>query len=406
MINTILKNNICNRFVICCFFACLLAGSLTACHKRELLLLKRKKNLISIHTVTKSAPTTTLYYSGTISPLSKTPVISPIEGTVNEVHFDYGAMVEKQQLLFTIKSTGQKSDFQDALTNYLKEKQDLNNSKTKMQTTLALYKDGLVSKDERDDAKNTYFTNQLSFIQAQKTLDRTLKLYGLEDLSSLSLDDFEAVKKALALEQEIGGVKIYSPTDGLALFGKGSGGDNSDDGGDGGGNKIQAGSQIKQGQVLLYIGDVSGLSAQIKINEININNIHVSQKAIITGDSFPNIKLSGYIKSVDTQATIEGDQPIFHALVIVPKITLEQEKIIKMGMSAKVSITLKGESQILIPIDAVSYKNGESTVQVIDPDSGKTNTVTVETGQTTEDSIVITSGLKPGDKIAIPHSIQ
>ena len=72
-------------------------------------------------------------------------------------------------------------------------------------------------------------------------------------------------------------------------------------------------------------------------------------------------------------------------------------------MNADVSITIRHKAQIQIPLNAVARKNGITTVKVKDKTSGQIKDVTVTTGQTTQDSVVITSGLKSGDQVVIPN---
>ena len=71
------------------------------------------------------------------------------------------------------------------------------------------------------------------------------------------------------------------------------------------------------------------------------------------------------------------------------------------GSSAKVEIDIEGPSEIIIPITAVKEKNGMAYVQVKDEKSGKVQERLVKTGQTTENSVVIASNLKAGEKVVL-----
>ena len=160
---------------------------------------------------------------------------------------------------------------------------------------------------------------------------------------------------------------------------------------------------VKDGQTLLNINSSRGISFDIKINEINVNQLHVGQPAIITSVAFPNIKLQGYIKSIDSQASSIGNLPSFSAAIIVPSLTTSQEKIIRIGMSAKISITTTRKAKILVPLYAISDENGKKSVKLLDPKTGKIKKALVETGETTLSDVEITSGLKAGDQVVLPN---
>lgn len=366
-------------------------GLLFGCSHKE----KKTQPSSTIITVTKKPVTKTLYFSGTIQPLQRIPVMSPVEGVVYKKFFTYGHKVNKGDLLFEIKSYKQESDYQAALSKYLQAKQKLSQSKEKLEDSTTLFNQGLIPKNEYESDKNTYFLDQLSFIQAQAELNMSLKYHQVSNISELSISDIEAVSKALELGKKAETIRVYAPHAGIALFTKSADGDSS--------KRIGTGSRIRQSQVLLYIGSMEGVSSSIQVNEVNVNQLHVMQKAIVTSTVVPNLELNGYVSSIDAQAASDNNLPVFNATVVVPTIGAEQQKLLHVGMSAKVSITISLAEQILIPIRAVLQENGNNVVKVLDPKTGNTKSVIVDTGQTTINSIVINSGLNPGDKIVVPN---
>ena len=168
------------------------------------------------------------------------------------------------------------------------------------------------------------------------------------------------------------------------------------------------GTEIKAGQLLLSIGDLSGFSTQVKVNEVNIVNMKPGMGATITGDAFPGIILHGKVSSVASQANPDssggggggGVSSMYNVDVRVPNVPSKLSKTIRVGMTSKVEIDIEFPSQISLPIKAVFQKNGQSMVTVIDS-QGKNNDVPVETGLTTPTDVVVTKGIKPGDKVVI-----
>jgi HlyD family secretion protein len=365
---------------------------LTACQREQ-----KHKQGYSVITITEKSTTNILYYQGTMAPIATTPVSSPTDGVVDKMLYSYGSHIEKGQVLYSIKPTDQKSDFASGLTDYLKAKQDFDTNNEKLQSSNELYKRGLISRDDYEQTQNAFYVSRLSFMQAQDAFDKVLQLHDiqLQNLGSLKLGDIDAIKAAIAKQKGSEGIKVISPDFGIALFPKESGGNDSD--------RVQVGTQVKQGQVLVNLGDMNGIAIKIQINELDINNIQVNQKAEISSDVLPNFRVEAYVKNVDSQATSSGNLPMFSAVVIGTNLTAEQQKLVKVGMSAKVAIMLQGKPQISVPINAVFRQNSQYVVKVVNKTTGKFSFVPVITGQTTPTSVVIIAGLQAGDQIVVPN---
>jgi len=333
---------------------------------------------------------TTLYFSGVINSHKKFAVTSPVEGVITKKFFDFGQDINKGDKLFIIKSLKQQADYQEAMVNYLKAKQTLENSGAKYKSSEKLLDNGLISTDEHTATKNTYLLDRLAFVQAQAKVITIIGGNGrLKDIDKLTLENIGDISAKLKLKEKAQNIMTIAPIGGIALI-------NTE-----GDKKIDLGSDVKTDQVLLYLGSKDQLSTNINISEINVNQLHVGQPAIISGDAFPS-QLKGYIEKLAAQATTSGGQPTFSAQVLVPQLTPQQAKNIKIGMSVKVAIPIIKKTQIMIPIVAINPD--DQTVQVVNPTTNQITKVKVETGETTFDDIIITSGLKEGDHILVPNS--
>ena len=347
------------------------------------------KNKIKTITIKRRNAKTTLYFSGIINPYKKFAVISPVAGVITEKFFEFGQNIDKGDRLFVIKSTQQQTDYQDAMITFLKAKQSLRDNETKYKNDEKLWKDDLISTEEYTSSKNTYLLDRLAYVQAKSKLLTVTGGNGrLKDIDKLTLDNIDDVSSKLELRKKSKNVFIIAPTHGIALIDEDK--------------KVGIGSDVKVDQVLLYLGLKDKLATNIKISEINVNQLHAGQEAIITGDAFPETKLKGYIKSLASQASTTEGQPAFSAQIVIPRLTKKQATEIKMGMSVKAAIPVIKKSQIIIPIDAINAD--DQTVQVLDPITKKINTVRIETSETTLDGIIVTSGLKEGDQVVVPNS--
>ncbi len=346
--------------------------------------------------------TTNLFFSGTIASLHTHNVTTPIAGTIAKVGFEYGQQVNLHQFLVEINSSESEKAYREALTTYLKAKDTYINSRSKLISQKQLYKDGLIARNDYQSAYSEFENNQLAYRQAIYTLKSNIakvtpqkteqqKLY--HSLTNLALGD-KKVDQALSLQ--LSNITLYAKNAGVALFPQKS----SDDANN---NNISVGSVVKAGQVVASIGDLTGLSMAINVNEMSINKIKLGQKAIITGAAFPNLHLQGYVASIgiEAQNDNDGSLPTFPVKIIVPKLTTAMRHIIHIGMSAQVKLLLSNPKQIMVAINAVQQTNHGNYITVMR--NGSKKTIAVTTGLTTQTQVAITSGLQPGDNIVLPH---
>jgi len=351
-----------------------------------------------VMTVTLQPLTTNLLYAGTVQPLKAIVVTTPAEGVVEDMAFHYGDVVKAQQPLFIITSGKFQTDYKNALMQYVKAKTDFINNESLFKEGEFLHKNQLISDDDYKGKKTNYFTAQLGLIQAKDVLTTMMKQLDIKgfNFEELTVTDIDKISSLLHQQEGSQKIHIVSPAAGIVLLAAKEDSDLS--------VKISKGSQVKQGDMLAMIGDVSGLSIHISVNEFNINQLKVGQKVKVTGTAFSQFVLEGQIAGIDRQAQVaQGGVPVFAVEIVVPKLTPAQQAVIHVGMSAKVQIDIAGPPVVSIPFAAVYAKNNMPYVRMQDRNSHKIIEVSVKTGQTTEDTVVIESPLKAGDKIVVPH---
>lgn len=358
----------------------------------------QQNNPSSEHTITiePRVATNSLYYSGTIQPLRTLVVTSPADGVVVDMPFQYGEAIKNSQLLFMISSAKFLTDYKTALMQYVKAKSDFNNGQTQLSEAEFLHKNQLISDDDFKMKQANFYGNQLALLQAKDALENLQQQLNIKDvdLNKLSIADIDKIKQAMHLQMSAQSLRITAPAQGIILAPAKNDDENK---------KVLKGDTVKQGDVLATIGDLSGLSVNIKVNELVINQLKLGQKVKVTGIAFPDETLNGFIKRVDRQGeATNGGLPTFTVEVIVPKLTAAQQQMIHVGMSAKVQIDISEDSQIMVPIAAVNEKAGQSFVRVLDQ-ANQIKSVAVKTGKTTQDSVTILTGLNSGDKIVIPN---
>lgn len=347
-------------------------------------------------TVTSQSLSTSFFYTGVVQPLKTVVVTSPTEGVIEEMMFHYGDKVDAKQSLFTIFSDKFQTDYKNALMQYIKAKTEFNNSRSQLTEAEFLHKNELISDDDFKSKQTNFYTAQLTLVQAEDALATMLKQLDVKgfNLYALTIQDIDKITQALHVHDNSQKIKIVSPTAGVALLPM------KQDSIDGQTKKLSKGEQVKQGDVLAMIGDVSGLTIHINVNEFNVNQLKIGQKVKVTGTAFSQFILEGKIAGIDRQGQAnQGGVPVFPVEIIVPTLTAEQQSIIHMGMSAKVEIKIESDPVVTVPIAAVFEKNGLTHVKV--RKDKKTIALPVKTGQTTANAVVIESNLKAGDKVVV-----
>lgn len=375
------------KFIIVVF----LIAAISACSKSS------NKPETQTMTVAPEASTNALYFSGIIQPLKTRVITSPVDGAVSEISFQYGETVKANQLLFKISSAKFLSDYKAALLQYIKAKSDFNASQTQLKESEFLHKNELISDDDFKMKQSNFYASRLALVQAKDSLENLLQQLDIKniDLYNLSIADIDKITQAMNLQMTTDNLRIVAPVEGVVLAAT-KGEDDS--------KKTIKGDSIKQGDVLAMIGDLSGITVRVKVNELTVNQLRVGQKIKLTGIAFPEEVLEGKVTRVDRQGELSGGGlPMFSVEVTVPKLTQKQQQVIHVGMSAKVEIDINENPQIRIPINALTEKNGEAFVKVINEKSGKPEMIAVKTGKTTLDSVAILSGLKEGQQLVVPN---
>lgn len=336
-----------------------------------------------------------LYYSGTIKPLEQELVISPASGIISKMSFHYGDFVKKGDVLFTLHSPELETEFREAISNYLRVKQSFLTSKKSMTGTEMLFKEKIISEQEYLSEQNQYRNNLLSYIEATTKLEQFLVNLPAYQQKIINLSNFDLEEAEKILQEKLEDLTIYAPTSGIILFPEEKTSD--------GMKELQVGSLFKKNDVLLEIGNLSGISISANVSENDINHLKPGVSVLITFSSESELELRGAIISIAKQAknTENTGFSTFPVVIHVPKITDDQLQKIRVGMNAKLDILIEEGASIKIPIEAVYQKDNRNWVKKINPSNGKIQEVEVETGPTTQYEVTILKGIKQGDKVLL-----
>jgi multidrug efflux pump subunit AcrA (membrane-fusion protein) len=331
-----------------------------------------------------------LHFTGTIQPLHESSITSPMDAVVESMNFHYGQFVKKGDVILTLDSNDLQKQFNETLTDYLKAKDSYSIAKAKFAGTQDLWDSGLLSKNNYLSEKSNMDTVRVTLMQSTHKLTEMMEKVGEhnpKNMSDLSLADFDKIKNILASKHNL--IRIKAPNEGILLYPPKAGEDKA--------ARITVGSSVKSGQVIGLIGDLSGVSIEIEVPEIDISQIHNGMQAHIDGVAFGKHPLKGTLVAVNAQASnTSNGLPFFTAVVEVKALTAEQQKWIKVGMSASIELAIDSSNQLLIPIVAIKREKGQSIVALQNA-KGNPEKRVITTGPAQADSVVVESGLKEGD---------
>jgi HlyD family secretion protein len=163
---------------------------------------------------------------------------------------------------------------------------------------------------------------------------------------------------------------------------------------------------VQEGAALFCVQSRDALKIEVDIDELDIANIQLHEKAAVKLDALPERVFEGEIIKINPIGAAKNDVTDFTVTLSLP----EAEGMM-IGMSADVTIiSQKAKDVLIIPIEAIQIINGEKYV-VLESDLGAEQdavvaTHKVTTGITDGVNIEITSGLKEGDMVAVPQVKQ
>lgn len=132
----------------------------------------------------------------------------------------------------------------------------------------------------------------------------------------------------------------------------------------------------------------------LSVDETDLQNIKVGQKANITVNAFPDAKYTGTVTSIAATGTYDNGSSKFQVAIKLDKLDN-----VKIGMSAAVEIVVKSVTgAVAVPIEAVKGSGENASVMLVNSD-GTVSPTSVELGLANDAYVQIVSGLSEGDTI-------
>ena len=167
------------------------------------------------------------------------------------------------------------------------------------------------------------------------------------------------------------------------------------------GDKLDSQTMSKE---MAVIYDMSSLECELAVDELDIKNVKIGQKVIITSDAVEGRRYNGEVSNISVNGTTSGGVTTYPVTIIITD--FDEDLLPGMNIDVEV-ITSESKGVLAVPVAAVNrgdivYVKGEKKGEKDSAPEGFYS-VKVETGVYNDQYIEIKSGLSEGDIVYIPQ---
>ena len=324
-----------------------------------------KEEKVALKTLQNSVTAT-----GTIEAVTSVTVGTQVSGIVNKLYVDYNSQVKKGQVIAELDKTNLLSELNTAKANLASAQSSLNYQAANMERYKTLYKKGLVSADEYENALLTYRQAKEQVASSKENVQRA--------------------------QTNLGYATITSPIDGTVIS-----------------KSVEEGQTVAASfntpELFTIAKDLTNMQVVANVDEADIGGVKEGNRVTFTVDAYPDDTFEGTVKQVRLEATTTNNVVTYEVIISAPNADLK----LKPGLTANVTIYTQERSGILaVANKALRFTPTKETVgkdmKIVDCKgknkvwtlNGKTLTAhPVTIGQTDGINTEITKGLKQGDKI-------
>lgn len=269
-------------------------------------------------------------YTGNIEPFVKNNISSSVAQRIEKIYVEVGTYVKKGQLLVQMENI-----------NYANARIQLENIKTDLARTEALYKAGGISQQQYEQLKT-----QVKIAE--------------ENISNLDRN-----------------TKLLSPINGVVTARNFDNGD------------------LAVGQPILTVMQLQPVKIMVAVSEEFYPVVKNGTPVEITLDVYNGKKYSGKVSLV--YPTIDPATRTFQTQVSIPNQSME----IRPGMFARAKVELGAKKRVVVPDKAVIKQQGTNDKYIFVLDGDTVNYVKIELGRRVGTNYEILSGVEAGQKVVV-----
>lgn len=229
---------------------------------------------------------------------------------------------------------------------------------------------------------------EISLKQAREQIENKAKVHA-EDLRQKMLSIDESRERLQEGYETLKQLYVVAPSQGLAIINLNRSTE----------SKYQVTDQCWAGTPLINLPDLSKMKVKLKINEVDISKVRKDMEAQIRPDAYSDSVFTGHVISIANLAVNKernSTVKVFPVEVLVDR----ADKNLLPGLTVSCRIIVdRIEDVDYVPIEAVHVEGDHS--YVYRHTSSGYEQVMVETGTSNTNYIIINSGLRKGDRVAL-----
>src|SRR6202023_1409286 len=310
--------------------------------------------------------------SGEIKPKTYVNIGANAFGKITRLYVKEGDRVKKGQLLAQLENVQSSADVNateaslqavetDALAadaalktsqaDLLRAQADYDRNKQDWERAQSLFKDGLIARSDFDSRRNAWATADAGLVQAQA---RVAQAKAQKDSADRHITQGRANLTRVA--DVLKKTSYNAPYDGVVTNLPVREGET-----------VVMGIQNAPGSTLMTIADMSVITAEVKVDETDIVNVHLGQPAEVTIDAIPKKVFHGTVSEIgdnaivrstgvatSQQATASEEAKDFKVVVTVNDPPMD----LRPGLSTTAKITTATRSSaVAVPIQALTVRS-------------------------------------------------
>ncbi len=313
--------------------------------------------------------------SGTVTPDVEVIVKSKAGGEITSFQFNEGDLVKKGQAVVELDPSTELARKNQAEANLLMAKARaekasvaLKDAGVKLERHRRLYDDGIISRQELDDA-------QIVDLKAQS------------DVKIAEAERFQMSEALKEAQERLDDTRIKAPFTGTILK-----------------KFVDRGqvisstiSSASEGTQIFSIANLDNIFVNAQVDEVDISRIEVAQGVVASVDSLPDKLFTGVVERIAPKGKVDRTVTVFDVVI---EITDPGKALLRPGMTATVKILVDSvDGALLVPREALKLKDGKTGVYVMK--AGEAQWVPVTPGTTDGIITEVEADLSPGDEVVV-----
>ncbi len=307
----------------------------------------KKKDKATVVTTDKAVIKTitqTVNATGKVQPETEVKIAPEVSGEVIDLPLREGATVKKGDLLVSIKPDNYKYQLDQreaalaaARATAIQSKAQLLKSEEDFKRSQDLFAKQLISDSEMTAARTAFEAAQANYDNA--------------------LAQIRSSEGLLAQAQELlSKTTIYSPIDGTVTSRTSEVGE-----------RVVGTGQFA-GTEVMRVADLANMEVRVNVNENDVVNVKIGDKARISVDAYPNRRFNGEVWEIASTARTLGQNTQEEVTNFVVRIRiLDRDAALRPGMSANADIETKTATDVVaVPIQAVTVRTREGAKTIDD----------------------------------------